>query len=186
MSTSLRNRLNELASSFATSVLAAIRGASLDELVTESSGANGKRAPRAASRAAAAASPAPRRRGGRLPRRSAGDIAGVIEQIVTLLKSNPGGLRAEQIREELGLQAKELPRPLKEALDSGRLSKSGQKRATTYFAKGSGAGRAAKSAGGSRRKSGGSGRSGGGRKGTKRSRAAKEPAAEAAPAAPAS
>jgi hypothetical protein len=177
MSTSLRNRLNELASSFATSVLAAICGASLDQLVTDSSGANGKSAPRAAGRAAASAA-APRRRGGRLPRRSAGDIAGVIEQIVTLLKGKPGGLRAEQIREELGLQAKELPRPLKEALDSGRLSKSGQKRATTYFAKGSGGGRAAKSGGG-RRKSAGTGRSAGARKGAKRSRAAKEtPAAE--------
>jgi hypothetical protein len=36
------------------------------------------------------------------------------------------------------LQAKELPRPLKEALDTGRLSKAGQKRATTYFARGTG------------------------------------------------
>lgn len=186
MSTSLRNRLNELASSFASNVLAAIRGASLDELVTDSSGANGRSAPRAASRAAVA-SPGPRRRGGRLPRRSAGDIAGVIEQIVTLLKNNPAGLRAEQIREELGLQAKELPRPLKEALDSGRLTKSGQKRATTYFAKGSGAGRAAKAAGGGRRKSGGgSGRSSGARRGAKRGRAAKEAPAESTPASPAS
>jgi hypothetical protein len=55
---------------------------------------------------------------------------------VRLLRQTPKGLRAEQIREELGLQAKELPRPLNEALDSGRLAKSGQKRATTYFVKG--------------------------------------------------
>jgi hypothetical protein len=183
MSTSLRNRLSELASSFATSVLAAIRGASLDELVTDSSSANGRGAPRGASRAAAPSTGSPRRRGGRLPRRSAGDIAGVIEQIVALLKSNPAGLRAEQIREELGLQAKELPRPLKEALDSGRLSKSGQKRATTYFAKGSG-GRAAKAAGGRRKSAASGGRSGGARKAAKRSRPAKEaPAPAPAPAA---
>jgi hypothetical protein len=185
MSTSLRNRLSELASSFASSVLAAIRGASLDELVTDSSSPNGRGAPRAVSRGSAAAAAPSRRRGGRLPRRSAGDIAGVIEQIVTLLKNNPGGLRAEQIREELGLQAKELPRPLKEALDSGRLSKSGQKRATTYFAKGAGAGRGAKAAGNARRKAAGSGgRSAGARKAAKRSRQPKEAPAPA-PAAPA-
>jgi hypothetical protein len=95
----------------------------------------------------------------------------VIERIVALLKANPAGLRAEQIREQLGLQAKELPRPLKEALDSGRLSKSGQKRATTYFAKGSGSGKAARGAGGKRGRGAASGR---GRRAAKRGRPAKE------------
>ncbi len=69
-------------------------------------------------------------------RRSAADIAGFIDRIVDLVKASPKGLRAEQIREGLGVQAKELPRPLKEAVDGGRLGKSGQKRATTYFLKG--------------------------------------------------
>lgn len=45
-------------------------------------------------------------------------------------------MRAEQIRESLGVEAKELPRPLAEAISSGRITKSGQKRATTYFAGG--------------------------------------------------
>jgi len=143
MPTSLRSRLNELASSFASSVLDAIRGSSVDELVTESSGTSSRGAPRAVERAPAARS---RRRGGRLPRRSEGDIANVIEQIAGLLRQRKGGLRAEQIREELGLLAKELPRPLKEGLDAGRFHKSGQKRATTYFIKSAGAvkGRAAR------------------------------------------
>jgi hypothetical protein len=149
MPTSLRNRLGELATAFAANVLDAIRGASLDELLSESSAAPGRSAPRAAARTTPAAT---RRRGGRLPRRSSGDIAGVIEQIVALLKQKPGGLRAEQIREELGLEAKELPRPLKDALDSGVLGKSGQKRATTYFVKGAGGAK------------GGRGGSGGGRR----------------------
>jgi hypothetical protein len=86
-----------------------------------------------------------------LPRRSAGDIEQVVERIVGLLRQSPKGLRAEQIREKLALQAKELPRPLKEALDSGRLGKSGQKRATTYYVKGGGAsGRPSGRAGGKR------------------------------------
>jgi hypothetical protein len=143
MPTSLRSRLNELASSFASSVLDAIRGSSVDELVTESSGTSSRGAPRTVERAPVARS---RRRGGRLPRRSEGDIANVIEQIAGLLRQRKGGLRAEQIREELGLLAKELPRPLKEGLDVGRFHKSGQKRATTYFIKSAGAvkGRAAR------------------------------------------
>jgi hypothetical protein len=137
MSTPLRQRLSELASSFASNVLSAIRGASLEDLVGQRS--DGRRA---AARAAAPDGPAraAKRRGGRLPRRSAKDIEQVVEQIVTLLRQSPKGLRAEQIREKLNLQAKELPRPLKEALDSGRLGKSGQKRATTYYLKGGASG----------------------------------------------
>ncbi len=154
MPMSLRSRLNDLASSFALGVLDAIRGSSLQELVATSSGAARGAAPPRARAPAAAAQPrgsAPvsrpasnpavgpaRRRGGRLPRRSAHDIAHVIEQVVDLLRGHPAGLRAEQIRIELGLNAKELPRPLKEGLDSGRFAKSGQKRATTYFSKGAG------------------------------------------------
>jgi hypothetical protein len=137
MSAPLRQHLGELASSFAASVLDVIRGASLEELLAESSSDRRRPAPHAP----AGDGPArpTRRRGGRLPRRSAGDIDQVVERIVALVRQSPKGLRAEQIRAKLDLQAKELPRPLKEALDSGRLAKSGQKRATTYFLKGAGA-----------------------------------------------
>src|SRR5579872_6370024 len=116
MPSPLRVRLNDLASMFAASVLGAIRGASLEELLAESSRGRAARAPRGPAKAVAAGS---RRRGGRLPRRSAKDIAGVIHQIEALLKVHPKGLRAEEIRAALGLQAKELPRPLKEGLDAG-------------------------------------------------------------------
>lgn len=152
MSSSLHNRLSDLASAFSADVLDAIRSASLDELLFESSGRTSPtpshtpaRSARVTHRFAPASRPAPaapssapaaRRRGGRLARRSAGAISNAVEDIVGLLKSNPAGLRAEQIRQKLGLQAKELPRPLKEGLESGSLSKVGQKRATTYFAGG--------------------------------------------------
>lgn len=62
----------------------------------------------------------------------------MIESIVDLLQKSASGLRAEQIRETLGVEAKELPRPLAEAISSGRITKTGQKRATTYFAGGGG------------------------------------------------
>ena len=81
----------------------------------------------------------------------------MVDSIVSLLQKNPEGLRAEQIREALSCQAKELPRPLADALAEGRISKTGQKRATTYFAgaKAGEAGPAKKRAGrGGRRKRG--------------------------------
>ncbi len=128
----LRSRLADLASSFTDSVIDAIRGTSLEELLSES-GARGKgrqaeALPRAVPRAARTAS-------GRLPRRSADDIATELDKIVALVQKHKDGLRAEQIRTELGMQAKELPRVLKEGLSSRRLRAKGQKRATTYFAK---------------------------------------------------
>lgn len=132
MSTSLRAHLNELASSFANGVLAAIRTASIEDLLAESGSA--RRLPGVRGGGAGRAS----RSGGRLPRRSAADIGRVLDRIAGLLKSSPKGLRAEQIRQRLNLLSKELPRPLKEGLSSGRLGKSGNKRATTYFLKGGG------------------------------------------------
>ena len=75
----------------------------------------------------------------------------MVDAIVELLGKNAGGLRAEQIRDALGVEAKELPRPLADALEAGRVTKSGQKRATTYFAGGGGGA----SAGARGRKAGG-------------------------------
>jgi hypothetical protein len=131
----LRSQLDALASSFANAVVDAIRGASLQELLAT----GGKRAE--APRRAAAAAPAPARaagkstRTGRLKRRSAEDIGKILDEVVALVKSKKDGMRAEEIRTDLELQSKELPRVLKEGLTSKRLRKSGQKRATVYFAK---------------------------------------------------
>jgi hypothetical protein len=54
---------------------------------------------------------------------------------VTLVKKHPKGLRAEQIRKELGIEKREWMRPLEAALSSKSLTKKGEKRSTTYFAK---------------------------------------------------
>lgn len=145
----LRNTIESLASQFATSVLAALRSASIDEL-TDVAGRGapvrrGPGRPRSESSDTPSAAPskrgggAPRGRGGRLGRRTQNDISRMVESIVEVLSKSGGGLRSEQIRSALGVEAKELPRPLAEALSSGRVTKTGQKRATTYFA-GSGGG----------------------------------------------
>jgi hypothetical protein len=150
----LRNTIETLATHFAASVLDALRSASIDELVdvagTGGATRRGPGRPRSAERDAAAngaASSAPRRRagrGGRLGRRTASDITRMIESIVSVLTKAGAGMRAEQIREALGVEAKELPRPLAEAISGGRITKSGQKRATTYFAGSGGGGTAPK------------------------------------------
>ncbi len=136
---SLRTQLADLAESFTNAVVDAIRGASLDELLAESGAKSRRAAPRSeaasAPRAAAAAKPARTSSSGRLRRRSAEDIAEILDSVVALVKKHGEGLRAEQIRAELGMQAKELPRVLKEGLASRKLKSKGQKRATTYFSR---------------------------------------------------
>jgi hypothetical protein len=136
----LKSSLQSLAASFAEDVVRAIQGASLQELLGEVATSRARRGGGAAvtgdgEGARALRSPALGRKG-RLKRRSADDIAAALDRIVALLKQRPGGLRAEQIRTELNMLAKELPRPLAEGLASKSLRKKGQKRATVYFAAG--------------------------------------------------
>jgi hypothetical protein len=140
----LRSTIESLSSQFAASIIEALRGASIEELFAVAHGGGGG-ARRGRGRPAGAASApmttAPRRRGkgGRLARRTADDIGQMVDAIVDLLGKTPNGLRAEQIRSALGVESKELPRPLAEAVSAGKITKQGQKRATTYFA-GSGGG----------------------------------------------
>jgi hypothetical protein len=129
MPTAFRSQLASLADSFANSVLDVVRSTSLEELL---SGANGR-----ASRSresTAADKPARRTSTGRLKRRSGADIEKVLGNVVELVKRHKDGMRAEQIRSQLRMQSKEMPRVLAEGLASRKLKKKGQKRATTYFA----------------------------------------------------
>ena len=138
----LRSSLNDLTSAFASSVLAAIRGASLQELLDKTDGVARRgpgRPPKAKVAPTAATAPtAPTmskgRKSGRLPRRSAEGIAKALDQVIALVKKHKDGLRAEQIREQLKMQSKEMPRVLKEGLAKRKLKAKGQKRATTYTA----------------------------------------------------
>jgi hypothetical protein len=130
MASHLHSRISQLATSFVDSVLEAVKSSSLQEILEGGPTRRGE--PRALR--ATAARP-PRVTPGRLPRRSAEEIAKTLEVVVSLLGSRKNGLRAEQIRSELNMQAKELPRILKEGLQRKKLRAVGQKRATTYFAR---------------------------------------------------
>lgn len=163
----LKSAISGLAENFASAVLSAIRSASLEEILDQT-GSSGRRgagssastvahtpASRGSAGSSSGASSAPASSGsraskrgtGRRIRRTANDIASAVDSIEALLLRNPSGLRAEQIRKELNLEAKELPRPLAEGVQQKRFAKEGQKRATTYFAKSGGAAGSAKKAG---------------------------------------
>jgi hypothetical protein len=133
---SLRSQLNELAAHFADAIVNAIRGSSLEELLAQTGGADGpRRGPGRPRGPAATTEPKARgRRAGRLPRRSAEEIAAELDRVVGLVKKSKAGLRAEEIRATLKMQSKEMPRILKEGLSTKVLKSKGQKRATTYTA----------------------------------------------------
>ena len=130
MPTNLRSALDALAQTFASSVLAAIRSASIDDLLAEAGGAR----PVHPGKAAPSPKPASKTRGGRLARRSAADIEKALASVVALVKKTKGGLRSEQIRKQLGLDVREVPRILKTGLSTKKLKAKGHKRATVYTA----------------------------------------------------
>jgi hypothetical protein len=139
MSSPLQSAIAKLANDFANQVLAAVRSASLEEVLGASATVRaGARVPAGKPVAAAAApKPAAKTKGGRLARRSSEDILAVVQSIVALLKQTPG-LRSEQIQKTLGLASNEIPRPIQIGLEKGLLRKQGDRRATKYFAGGKG------------------------------------------------
>lgn len=177
MSTKLQNLIESHASQFATAIVAALKGMSIEEIfghkatashashathaAPAAAAAPAKRgpgrpkkiaaaAPAAAPKAAApkaapkaAAPKAAKTSSGRRIRRSAGDIANLLDQVVGYVASNPGS-RSEHIVSGLGIDKKLLPRPIAEGLKSGVITKTGEKRATQYFAAGAGGGKKGK------------------------------------------
>jgi hypothetical protein len=135
----LRSQLDALAANFASRILAALQGASLNDLVSAESRKAGGNGPRTRGTEGSGGQPdplrTPRGKNGRLPRRSAADIANTLDKIVLLVKTQKNGLRAEEIRSKLGMQAKEMPRILKQGIATKKLTSKGRKRATTYFAR---------------------------------------------------
>jgi len=135
MATSLRSQLNDLATTFADGVLAAIRTASLEDLLAESGARGGRRA----SGGGGGGQPDPlRKRGrlrGRLARRTQEQIEATLAKVIAAVRATRGqGLRAEEIRKALGLDVREVPRVLKQGLKTKKLKAKGNKRATVYRA----------------------------------------------------
>jgi hypothetical protein len=128
----LNATIQSLAATFASEVITALRGLSLDEILAVS-GKPTVQAKRPGRRAASA--PPAAKTSKRLTRRTPADIEKVTTQIVALLKQHKDGLRAEQIQVALNLAKNESPRPIADALAKKLIRKTGQKRSTTYFAR---------------------------------------------------
>lgn len=151
---SLQKSIQALADTFAQSVVKAIRTATLDDVLAEGarfrgpqSAASARPAKRGPGRpakkiAGGGGQPDPLHhakpktgKGGRLARRSPEDIEKVIGSIVGVLAKAKDGLRSEQLQKTLKLDKREISGPLAQALAAKKITKKGEKRATTYFAK---------------------------------------------------
>ena len=129
-----KEMISGLAEEFVSAILEAVRGASLDDLSsvggssTKTHAAGGYRPPVAKKSGGG--------KGGKRVRRSEEAIQEVAEQIAVFVKKHKDGVGAETIREELGIDRKDLSRPMTEALGQKLISKRGEKRGTLYFAGG--------------------------------------------------
>jgi uncharacterized Zn finger protein len=92
------------------------------------------RRPRSRPPERAPAAPTLPSRGRRLSPRGPASVDEVVDRIIELLRRNKRGLRAEQIRAALGLEAKALSRSIAAALAAKKVRTTGRTRATTYFA----------------------------------------------------
>lgn len=124
MANDLQAEVQAAADAFAKQLLEIFQSAVLGNL----SVSIGQSAPRGRRGPARAAS-------GKRLRRSQADIDNLAGEIVRALKSARAGLRAEQLREKLGVERKLLPRALADALAKKTIRKTGKKRATTYYAR---------------------------------------------------
>ena len=129
----LHSAIHDLAQSFTSAVLDAIRAASLDDLHVDGARVSSPRTARGSAHADPLHTPV-RKPAGRLPRRSHEEIAKTLDQVVGLVKASKTGLRSEEIRAALKLDKREMPRVLGQGLQMKKLKSKGQKRGTVYSA----------------------------------------------------
>src|SRR5580658_9781838 len=130
----LSESLATLAQNFATEVLVLARSASIEDIISETSGAPLKRGPGRPpkSHSAVDASTLP----STIPAKRMGPaIIDSVASLITRYVKSHQGARAEAIRKELGIPKNKWARPLAFALEKKGLSKKGEKRATTYWVK---------------------------------------------------
>lgn len=66
-------------------------------------------------------------------RRSLNELERVGGEVVKLLSSKKRNMRVEEINKELGTSTRQLMRPIQKLLGQGKIKKSGERRATSYF-----------------------------------------------------
>jgi hypothetical protein len=106
----LHSAIHDLAQSFTSAVLDAIRAASLDDLHIEGNWVSSHRTTHGGSAQADLLHTPTRKPTGRLPRRSHEDIAKRLDQVVGLVKASKTGLRAARTRRPQARQEGGAPR----------------------------------------------------------------------------
>lgn len=128
--TALNEVISNLTEEFAKALIVALGKLSIDEFAGISVDKAARPRPTNVERRSAGKT----KTGGKRVRRTASDIEALVDRIVLFVGKREAGCTAERIRGGLGVERKELPRALKEALAKRLLTKKGQKRATVYFA----------------------------------------------------
>lgn len=140
----IQSRIQTAASRFTDEIMAAFGEAFasvVSEFVIKAPAARAAKAPAKRARPAAAAptraaapksAAAPKK--GKRERRSENQILEVGGRVIKLLQGNKKGLRIEQINKQLGTTTRQLARPILKLLSAKKIRKSGERRATTYYA----------------------------------------------------
>jgi hypothetical protein len=127
----LKKRIEAMAEAFAEGLLRAIRDASIDDLAVTSDVRPAGPPRRTERRAPKARRPRAAQRG----RRSSKELAAVMASLVATLKGAKDGMRSEELQAALSVDKKTIVRPIAAALQAKVIRKTGQKRATRYFAR---------------------------------------------------
>jgi hypothetical protein len=125
---SIEEQIQQRVEAFTQELSQLVRQAAL-EAVEEA--IRGEMAGGGAARPAARRAGAARVSGGRGGRRSAEDIAALQAQVLTHITANPGQ-RLEEISAGMAIPSKELKRPIANLLESGEVTKKGERRGTRY------------------------------------------------------
>jgi len=126
----LKSRLESLAAKFADDIFVALRSASIHEI----EGSALRRPPGQEPDVAAQISAPKRRREARTrsSSRRGAHVESTVNTVTKVLEEHPAGLRAEHIRKAVGGDARELRRQLRIGLETGAITKQGERRATVY------------------------------------------------------
>ena len=129
----LQAALRQLAETFSRGILDAVRAASLEDLHESSAPVPQRRGRPRGSGKTATPTPAITKRG--RPRKGNGALTTdvLLNAIVDALKKHPKGLRSEELRALLKVDKVPFRLVAKEAVAAGLATKTGEKRATTFF-----------------------------------------------------
>ena len=89
--------------------------------------------PKPAIRSTATVASKPKKRTNKRNRRTLNELERVSNEVIKLLSTENRSMRIEEINSRLGTTTRQLMRPIQRLLKQGRIKKSGERRATTYF-----------------------------------------------------